>query len=59
MVRTETAFAVILYDVVRRFVNRMLRRIFEPKEGGRVSVTEQAMESYRICLRYGANYGKV
>ena len=56
MVRTETAFAVTMYDVVRRFVNTVLRGIFEPKEGGRVSVTDQAMERYRMCLRYTACY---
>ena len=59
MVRTETAFAVILYDVVRRFVNRMLRRILEPKEEGRVSVREQAMESYRMWLPFGTSYGEL
>jgi hypothetical protein len=54
MVSTGTAFAVILYDAVRRFVNTMLRGIFGPKEGGRVSVMGQAMESYRKCMPYGS-----
>jgi hypothetical protein len=59
MVRRGAAFAVILYDVVRRVVSTMLRRIFGPKEGGRVSVMEQAMESYRMCVRYGACHGQL
>jgi hypothetical protein len=68
MVRTGPAFAVILYDVVRRFVNTMQRRIFGPKEGERVSVMDPAMESYgkcipyprdnyRKCLYFGKSYG--
>lgn len=57
MVRTGTAFAVILYDIVRRFGNTMLRRMLRPKEGGRLSDMEQAMESYRKCLPYGTSYG--
>ena len=59
MVRTETAFAVILYDVVRRYVNTVLRRIFGSKEGERISVMDPAIESYRMCLRYAACYGQL
>jgi hypothetical protein len=69
MVRTGTAFVVIQYNVRRRFVNTILRRIFRPKEGGRVSVMdpateivsviENAMERYINCLRCEACYGEL